>query len=200
MSATPVPPPAPRPNNVVQGSPAQNNAAMWWILGIVAGGIACLVIGALILVAFVVHKVHINQSADRVEIETPVGAIKMNQDEAHSTGLPVYPGATPQKSQGANFEISSNDTRAGLAIEKYHSADARDDVKTWYAKHLGSSYRMETSDANRGSKIDGLQANLSPGDIAFVDDHGNGARVVAIKAAGDGTDIVLIRVGKKEPQ
>jgi hypothetical protein len=33
-----------------------------------------------------------------------------------------------------------------------------------------------------------------------VDDHGSGARVVAVKAAGDGTDIVLIRVGKKEPQ
>ncbi|MFZ0038627.1 MAG: hypothetical protein WAK91_14450 [Candidatus Acidiferrales bacterium] len=190
MSATPVPPAAPR----------QNNVAMWWILGIVAGGIALLVIGALVVVSLVIHKVHISQSADRVEIETPVGAIKVNQDEAHSTGLPVYPGATAQKSQGANFEISSNDTRAGLAIEKYHSSDSRDDVKTWYAKHLGSSYRMETPETNHDNKIDGVQTDLSPGDIAFVDDHGSGARVVAVKASGDGTDIVLIRVGKKEPQ
>jgi hypothetical protein len=199
MSATPGPPPAPR-QNAAQSAPAQNNAAMWWILGIVAGGIAILVIGALMVVAFVIHKVHNNQSADRVEIETPVGAIKVNSDQAHSTGLPVYPGAAPQKSEGANFEISSNDTRAGLAIEKYHSTDTRDDVKNWYAKHLGSSYRIETPDTNRDNKIGGVQTNLSPGDFAFVDDHGSGARVIAIKAAGDGTDIVLIRVGKKEPQ
>jgi|GEM_PF-674693 len=199
MSATPSPPPVPR-QNVPASAPAQNNAAMWWILGIVAGGIAILFIGGLMVVAFVVHKVHINQSADRVEIETPVGAIKVNSDQAHSTGLPVYPGATPQKSEGANFEISSNDTRAGLAIEKYHSTDTRDVVKNWYAKHLGSSYRIETPDTNRDNKIGGVQTNLSPGDFAFVDDHGSGARVIAIKAAGDGTDIVLIRVGKKEPQ
>ncbi len=190
MSATPVPPQAPR----------QNNTAIWWILGIVAGGFALLVIMGLMIAAFVIHKVHVSQSADRVEIETPVGAIKMNQDEAHSTGLPVYPGATAQKSQGANFEISSNDTRAGLAIEKYHSTNSRDDVKTWYAKHLGSSYRLEAPNTNGDNKIDGVQTDLSPGDVAFVDDHKDGARVVALKAAGDGTDIVLIRVGKREPQ
>ena len=76
--------------------------------GLWRGGIVLLVIGALVVVSLVIHKVHISQSADRVEIETPVGAIKVNQDEAHATGLPVYPGATAQKSQGANFEVSAN--------------------------------------------------------------------------------------------
>jgi len=194
MSATPVPPSAP------PAAPRQTNTAIWWILGIVAGGIVCLVFAALLIVAFVIHKVHVNESADRVDIETPVGAIKVNSDEMHATGLPVYPGATPEKSQGANFEISASDTRAGLAIEKYHSTDSRDDVKAWYSKRLGSSFRLETAHLDDKHSIDGIPADLKADDVAFVDDRHNGARVVALKAVSDGTDIILIRAGKKEPQ
>ena len=186
-AAAPVPP------------PRQTNKALWWILGIFAAGFLVVVIGALALVGFILHRVHVTQSANRVEIETPAGVLKVDQNHPGSTGLPLYPGAELQKSQGANIEFSSNDARGGLAVEKYHSSDSRDTVKEWYAKRLGPSFRLETGqfDTEKNQKY---PVDMKAGDVAFVDDHGNGARVVALKDVDGGTEIVLLRVGRKEPQ
>ena len=184
MATAPVPP-----------QPRQPNNAIWWILGVVAVGIVAIVIGALSLVGFIIHKVHITQSADRVEIESPIGAMKVNNQPV-PTGLPVYPGAAALKSEGANVEFSANDKRAGIAVEKYQSSESRDTVAAWYAKRLGSSFRVEKGKG----EIAGVQTELESGDMAFVDDHGDGVRVVALKSAGSGTEIILVRVGRSEPQ
>jgi hypothetical protein len=41
---------------------------------------------------------------------------------------------------------------------------------------------------------------LNDSDVAFVDDHADGARVVALKKISSGTKITLVRVGKRETQ
>jgi hypothetical protein len=189
MSTAPTIPTAPVPPS------RQPNNAIWWILGIVGAGIMILVIGALFLVGFIIHRVHVTQSADKVEIETPVGAMKVNT-QAAPTGLPVYPDATPMKSEGASAEFSANDKRAGIAVEKYQSSDSRETIAAWYAKRLGPSFRMEKGKG----QIAGVQTELESGDVAFVDDHSSMVRVVALKGTSSGTEIVLVRVGKNEPQ
>ncbi|MFZ0634594.1 MAG: hypothetical protein WA755_08545 [Candidatus Acidiferrales bacterium] len=188
MAATPVPPPQKKSN------------AIWWILGIIGAGIVVLVMAALVLVTFIVHRIHVKQSGENVEILTPAGDVRVNNGESHPTGLPVYPGATASKDSGADIEVSANQNRAGIAVEKYHTADSRETVQAWYAKRLGSSYRVETQETNRANTISGLPTKLETGDVAFVDDHNNGARVIALKKVGDSTDIVLVRVGQREPQ
>ena len=197
MSAAPAPPgpSAPPPR-------AQPNTAIFWILGIIAGGILVLVLGGLSLAAFIIHRIHVTQNAEHVEIETPVGGIKVGQDQPGSTGLPVYPGATIRKSDGASFEITANDTHAGLVIVKYHSPDSRDVVRDWYAKRLGPSFKIKSGNYNSDKNDLGIpDVDLKTGDVAFESkNNGNNTRVVAIQEMDGGSDIVLIRVGKSEPQ
>jgi hypothetical protein len=194
----PLPPPPPY-QQPLYPPPAQSNNALMWILGIIGGGILLLVIGAFFVVLMVLHSVHVNQAGDRVDIETPVGAIRANKGGTHSTGLPVYPGATPIKSEGANVEVSSNWGGAGVAVEKYRTEDPRDTVQAWYSKHLGNKFRKETSDDNGHNSVDGLDTHIEKDEIAFVDDtEGKGAKVVSLEKSSGGTDITLVRAGKRE--
>ncbi len=187
MSASPVPPP--------QGS----NNAVWWILGILGGGALVLVLAVLIFLPFFVRQMHVHQSADRVEIQTPVGAIKVDKNQTRATGLPVYPGATHEDNEGTNVEFSANDETVGISVERYVSDASIDDVQGWYRKRLGPEFRLEAGHDhpkwNSGDKY-----HIGDADVAFVDDSGDNARLVALTKNSGGTKIVLFRAGKKELQ
>jgi len=194
MATTPIAPrppaPAPRPHT---------NTVLLWILGIVGGGILLLVVCGLVVAGMVLRHVRVDHAGDNVAIETPAGALRISKGDAHSTGLPEYPGAVASKDQSADIEVSSNNKRAGVAIEKFHTSDSRDVVVAWYRKHLSPSFRLETNESAKAvaRKWD---TDVDPDDIAFVDDRDDGARVIALKAVGASTDIVLVRAGKQEPQ
>jgi hypothetical protein len=195
MATTPIPPrpPAPAPR------PANNNNVILWILGIVGGGILLLIVCGLFIAGMVLRHIRVDHSGDKVAIEVPGGAVRVSKGDVHATGLPEYPGAQAMKSEGANIEVSSNNNRAGVAIEKFHTSDSRDVVQAWYRKHLGPSYRLETNETAK-TAVRKWNADVDPEDIDFVDDRDDGARVIALKAVGSSTDIVLIRAGKQEPQ
>jgi hypothetical protein len=202
MAATPVPPSIPPqpPQPPYFPPPPRSNNALAWILGIIGGGILLLLIAGALIVLLVVKTVHVNQSGDNVEVETPMGSVRANKGGTHSTGLLVYPGATPLRSEGVNLEASSKWGAAGVAVEKYHTADMRDDVQSWYAKHLGSAYKVQTKDSNGHNRIDGLNDEVGKDEVAFVDDTGKGARVISLEKRESGTDITLVRVGKRETE
>jgi hypothetical protein len=204
MSVAPTsgPLPSQAPGSIPPPRPRQPNTAIFWILGIIGAAILVLILGGLSLAAFIIHRVHVTENADRVEIETPVGALKVSQDQPGSTGLPVYPGAVLQKSDGANFEITANNTHAGLAVVKYLSTDPRSTVKDWYAKRLGPSFALESGKFESNKDFSGLPVDMRSDDLAFVSKNSNSgsARVVALGELSSGTEIVLIRVGKQEPQ
>lgn len=186
MSSAPVP-------------PKGGNNALWWILGIVAGGIVVLVFLSLLLAGLMIRHINVSDSGNKVAIETPVGAIKVNTGDAHSTGLPVYPGATAKDDQNTNVEISAAESAVGIATEEYQSEDSIDKVQEWYRKRLGPDFRLETSSGRSHSSWKGL-AHAGEHTIAFVNDHGEGARVIALEKSFDGTKIKLVRVGKRETQ
>jgi len=189
MAASPVPPAQKSSSNVI-----------WWVLGIIGVCITLVIIAGLVVVSVLVHRVRVNSRDNKVEIQTPVGNLSVNQDSEHTTGLPVYPGATVEKSQGVNFDVSANGKSAGLAIEKYTSEDSRETVQQWYATRLGAEFKLQVAHPGGNDQIQGLPINVKTTDVAFVDDRGNGARVVALARHGDGTEITLVRAGKKEPQ
>jgi hypothetical protein len=197
MSTTPNPP----------APPARNNT-LWWILGIAIAGCAVLVLAGFILTAFVARQVHIREAGKKVEIETPVGSVRVSTGEGRETGLPVYPGSIVAEGRGANVEFSDPEQhpnqydaqRLGVAAEHYRSTDPLEKVEGWYRERLGSEFRLEQSED--GKRFPHEDAIL-PGhhDVAFVNDRGDsGVRVVALKRAGDGTEIDLVRVGKQEVQ
>jgi hypothetical protein len=176
----------------------RSNNAVWWILGIVAGGIVMMVLFGLALAGLFIRNLRVHNQGNNVEIQTPVGAIKVNKDMPRATGLPVYPGATSSgNDKNAKVELSAGDGGVGIAVEHFTTADNLNQVDVWYAHRLGPSFRREQDLSHH--PIHGVTVD-SDTDIAFVDDHGDGARVVALTKKGDGVDIVLFRAGKKEAQ
>ena len=204
MSAVPpVPPPQQyQPPQYQQQPPRKSSNVIWWVLGIIGACIVLVMIAGLLVVSALMHKVHVNARDNKVEIETPVGSLKVNADNARGTGLPVYPGAQQAKSQGANFEVSANGKSAGLAIEKYTSDDPRETVQAWYASKLGPDFKLQVSTPgdHNSDQIPGVPLKMDTNDVAFVNDRGDGAKVVALGHHGEGTEITLLRVGKKEAQ
>jgi hypothetical protein len=185
MSSAPVP-------------PQRGNNAVWWILGIVGGGIALLVFLGLILAGVIVRHIHVSETGNKVKIETPVGELRVNKGELHATGLPVYPGAIAVKDKGATIQLSAENSGVGIAAGEYHTNDSLEKVQAWYRNHLGPEFRLEKGgDSFRLAK---RHPGVNDSELAFVDDKGDGARVVALKKSGDGTDMDLVRVGKRETQ
>ena len=176
----------------------RSNNAVWWILGIVAGGIVVMVVFGLLLASLFIRNLRVRNQGDNVEIQTPVGAIKVNKDVPRATGLPVYPGATTsENNKNAKVELSAGDGAVGIAVEHFTTSDSLDQVDAWYAHRLGSNFRRE--DHLSDHPIHGVTVD-SDTDVAFVDDRGDGTRVVALSKKGDDVDIVLFRAGKKEAQ
>lgn len=186
-----------RPPAVIPPQRSDKSTAVWWILGIVAGGIVVMVVFGVALAGLLIHNLHVRNKGQNVEIQTPVGGIKVNNDATHATNLPIYPGSTSVDAHNANVEVSSGDAGFGIAVEKYSTADDLDKVAAWYAQRLGPSFRREKQGSH--TRIQGVDAN-SDADLAFVDDHGDGARVVALTSKSDRLEIALVRVGVKEAQ
>ncbi len=183
--------------------PRRDNNAVWWILGIVVGGILLMVIFGLALAGMFLHRVHVQNSEKKVDIQTPVGEFKVDTDGSRHTGLPVYPGASllSDKDGNAHVELSLDGAGVGLAVETYQTDDDLDEVDAWYQKQLGPGFKRETPKSS-GTKHHGQDSKVfdDDADIAFTDDRGEGAKVVALTKNDDGVRINLVRVGKREAQ
>lgn len=190
MSTTPIPSPQ-KPNP---------NPAVWWILGVLGACVVVLVLAGLIVAAYIARQVRVRGAGNRVEIQTPVGELKVNKAGPHESGLPVYPGSVPSESHGGNVSFSTpGDEHVGISVEDFRSTDSLEKVQAWYRSRLGSAFRQEGP--GERPKIERWgRADLGDADLAFVDDTGDGARIVALKSIRDGTKITLLRVGKQEVQ
>jgi hypothetical protein len=194
--ASPIRPPQP----TMQPTQAQRRSnAIWWILGIVAAGIIFMVLCGLMVAGLFIRHLKIKSSGDKVAIDTPVGSISVNGDSPLPTGLEIYPGAVPSSdNKRASVNLSANGTGIGIATEQYQTKDPIDFVQAWYKKHLGPDFHLETG--KDSSMHSNAVMKLNDDDVAFVDDRHNGVRVVALKKISSGTEITLVRVGKKETQ
>ena len=186
MSTAPIPP-APQPLR-------KPNNAVWWILGILGGGFAILIFLGLIVAAMFVRHVRANEAGKKIQIETPVGSLKVESGNARSTGLPVYPGATLDKSDNANIQVSLPQGQSvGVAEEKYLTQDDLEKITNWYVHRLGPSFRREDRDAH-------AHTDVVDADVSFVSENSDGARVVALKQKDESVEISLVRAGKREVQ
>ncbi|MGA8220460.1 MAG: hypothetical protein WB780_02320 [Candidatus Acidiferrales bacterium] len=181
--------PAPKP---------KSSNAIWWVLGVMAGAIVLLVAGSLIFAGLFIRHVSVNESGNKVVVDTPVGSIRVNNDETHPTGLPIYPGATSLKTEGTSIELSSQSGAAmGVATENYTTSDDLDKVSAWYQQKLGPKYRRE-SDA--GGTLHARGQHGAKADIVFTNDSGEGSRIVTLTKKFSGVEITLLRFGKREIQ
>ncbi len=189
---------SPSPSAVPPPSPASQNTAIWWVLGILGGGVVILALCGLVFTAYVARQVRVKEAGKKVEISTPVGQIQVNKEGSHDTGLPIYPGAKTLESDGANIEITpAEGARVGLAAAKYLTSDPLDKVTAWYSQRLGPDFSREAPGRSTHC-IQGVDA--SNADVAFISDNGDLVRVVSLKKRSDGVEIGLVRVGKQETQ
>jgi hypothetical protein len=178
-------------------SPApQKSRTLWWMLGVFGTVCAVLVVLALVVGLYFAHHVRVEHEGKRVAISTPGGEITVQQGEqANSTGLPVYPGATVAESgKTIEFEPSGKEEEeeARVATASYYTSDSLEKVQAWYAEHLGPEFTLE----KRGSH----GWHVGDANVAFVAKTEDRARVVALKRSGEGVKITLVRAGKREPQ
>lgn len=174
------------------------STALWWILGIVGGGIVVMVALGLMLAGFVFRNSRLDKEGKNVDIQTPVGELKVDNNQNHASGLPIYPGATTKGNDDqANLQILAGASGVGLAVETYSTPDSLEKVTAWYAQRLGPTFRRENPEDK--TKKRAISAD-NDSDVSFVDDHGNGARVVGLKKQDVTVEISLLRVGKREPQ
>ncbi len=151
------------------------------------------------LAGLFIHHLKVRNSGDKVDIQTALGSLSVNKGGPHATGLEVYPGASPSSdNKNASVNLSANDTGVGIATEQYQTNDPLDFVQAWYKKRLGPDFHLETNHDHVDHPNDLVVINDN--DVAFVDDHHNGVRVVALKKTSEGTQITLVRIGKKETQ
>ncbi|MGC1170491.1 MAG: hypothetical protein WA886_16430, partial [Candidatus Acidiferrales bacterium] len=80
-----------RPPAAIPPKRRDSTTAVWWILGIVAGGIVVMVVFGLALAGVLIHNLHVRNQGRNVEIQTPVGGIKVGHEA--TVNLPVYPGS-----------------------------------------------------------------------------------------------------------
>jgi hypothetical protein len=187
-----------RPPVVPPPARKDSTTAVWWILGIVAGGIIVMVFLGLIFAGMVVRNSHIRDQGKNVDIQTPVGEIKVNQNPSRASGLPVYPGATPSTQDNrTNVEVSSGEAGVGVALENYSTPDSLDKVTAWYSQRLGSTFTQETK--GNEIKVHGM-AVTTDADMTFSDDHGDGTRTVVLTQKDGKIEITLVRAGKREAQ
>jgi hypothetical protein len=85
---------------------------------------------------------------DNVTIKTPFGGMDVKTNEAAKvdTGIPVYPGATPDKEgdkkdkESADVNMNFGSFHLRVKAAGYLTPDSPDKVKGWYKKELASRF------------------------------------------------------------
>jgi hypothetical protein len=177
--------------------PRQSNALLW-VLGILGAALCLVVFVSLNVASFVAHNTRITRSAKHVEISTPAGKIDFDKGSGRTAGLPVYPGAMPNESDGARIEFpTANGEKVALAAAKYYTSDPLDKVAAWYTERLGTGFRREAFDRDAGPII---HLDAGDADISYISNDGDAVRIVGLTQRGDGVEIGLARMGKEEVQ
>lgn len=191
---------------------------------------ATLAVAATVAVLLFLSACSVNVKKDekgeekKVDIETPMGGVHVNQDvDARDTGLPVYPGARPKPKQkdddnGADVNLSFG--RFGLKVVaiEFVSDDSPDKVAAFYRDKLksygsilechtdndGPNFSMHAGDKGKGSGE--LRCDNNTGkNLELKVGTQNDQHLVNIRAqdSGKGTDFALVYVrthGEKEKE
>ncbi|MGC1936195.1 MAG: hypothetical protein WA681_14360 [Candidatus Acidiferrales bacterium] len=180
------------------------NNAIWWVLGILGGLLVILVMGGIVLGAYLVRMTHVRENAEQMEISTPLGKVDVEKNGTHSTGLPAYPGASLSPyTRGGSVQFSAGDDASfSFATEKYITPDSVDKVREWYRSHLGADFRQQEPGSEDSVEWNGRKYPIEFGqtDVAFLNDSRDAVRLVALKNLFGKTEIDLLRIGPRQVQ
>jgi hypothetical protein len=156
-----------------------------------------------------------NGDASKVDIQTPVGGIHVNETaDVRDTGLPAYPGARlKEKShdgdeKGANVNISGMGFGLKVVALEYESDDAPDKIIAFYSdklKKFGDVLQCRTNKHGGDEDVDyNGKDSVSKPVTCKGDQHGNvvelkvgtenNQHVVSVEPKGKGSDFAVVMV------
>jgi len=162
-----------------------------------------------------------NGESSKVDIQTPVGGIHVNEEaDVHDTGLPPYPGARvkPKAHDGDSKSANVNLSAMGFGIKvvalEYESDDAPAKVLAFYRdklKKYGDVLECHTNKHGGDQDVDyhGDDSGSKPVSCKG-DNHGsvielkvgteNNQHIVSVEPEGKGTDfaVVMVQIHGKE--
>lgn len=149
---------------------------------------------------------------NKVDIETPVGGIRVNEEaDVRDTGLPVYPGArqkpqTDDDSKNANVNISSSFFGLKVVAIEYESDDSPDKIIAFYKdqlKKFGSVVQCRTNRHNGDLNVE-IGKNPAPEVKCGGDNTGkitelkvgteDNQRLVSVEPGAKGSDFALVYI------
>lgn len=157
-------------------------------------------------------KDHDNNGDSKVDIETPVGGIHVNEDvDVHDVGLAVYPGAkkkekTDHDSKSANVNISSNLFGIKVAAIEYESSDPAEKVLAFYRDQMKKYGRVvECHTSSHGGDIAVHAGKDASNEVSCKDESGgkivelkvgteNNQHLVSVDPQGSGCDFALVYI------
>ena len=174
----PVAPPPPRP-----GSHVVAIALLTLALIVVVAGLAVLMGLRFLSRSVQVQVEEATGGKKEIAIKTPVGSLNVQREVNEARlGLPLYPGATRVKKNGATVNIDlPGDESVRVAAAAFETPDRLEKVKAFYQERLGSDVTKFTE---RGSE----------GKTVFEIKRGGEEKVVALREGSGGTRIELVRV------
>lgn len=175
-----------------------------WILGVFT--MASLLAGCRV-------ERHGEGGSERVQVETPIGSLKVKTNaaaDAIATGLPVYPGATPvPKKDGddaADVDMHLGELRLRVKAVSYRTGDAPAEVETFYRKALrgygtviacrddrpvGQPERTEEG-LSCGKGRGKAQVNVDAGSLELRAGSPEHRHIVGLEGEGAGTKFALV--------
>jgi hypothetical protein len=167
----------------------------------------------IVLACTVSVKDHNDGNSDKVDIDTPIGSLHVNEDvDVRDTGLSVYPGARPKPKtnhddKAANVNISSRLFGVKVAAIEYESDDPPNKVIAFYQDQLkkyGSVIQCHTSKiggdltVKAGDKQSHNPVSCKDSDSGSVIELKVGTEddqhLVSVQPEGKGSDFALVFV------
>jgi len=176
-------------------------------------------LGCLTLLACTINvKDRENGENSKVDIDTPIGGIHVNEEaDVHDTGLAVYPGAHQKpksdgESKSANVNISSGLFGVKVVAIEYESDDPPSKVLAFYRqqmKKFGTVVECHTEKhggdvvaggGDHGSRPVSCESDNSGNVVELKSGTDDNEHVVSVEPQGKGSDFALVYVRTRGKQ
>lgn len=126
---------------------------------------------------FIQTKKDANGKESNVDIQTPLGGMSVKTDNAAVSaklGLPIYPGAVPEKKDdddknSADVNMNFGPFHLRVLAQGYTSTDSPDKVRAFYQKALGQY--GDVIECNGKNPVNGSASHTSQGLTCDNDNH-----------------------------
>jgi hypothetical protein len=177
----------------ISASNSSSSKSLMWMTLALFGGFGVMLGGGLFIAKRLAQTMGLAAATGTKDtVRTPIGAFRMEKEDQVGPGLPVYPRASLEVPDDVATGKALTDSKNGVAVVTYQTADSREFVESWYMKHLSPEF-LRHEGAEKTFPEAFRNVSIDAGDIAFLAVRNNNARAVTLTQESTGTRISLIQ-------